>query len=137
MKVGFSGTQIGMTPIQKAVLTEFLENIGPSMSEFHHGDCVGSDAQAHRLVRMIAPKCRIVLHPPNDWSKRAFCLADKYEPEKPYLVRNREIVLSTDYLIATPGQSHEVLRSGTWATVRFADRIRRKKLIILPTKEGT
>ena len=39
--------------------------------------------------------------------------------ERQYLDRNRDIVAAVSQLIATPSQDEEVVRSGTWATVRY------------------
>jgi hypothetical protein len=70
---------------------------------------------------------RIVIHPPTDPKKRAFCkgAAEIREP-KPYLDRNHDIVdEGSGLLIAAPFQEEEILRSGTWATVRYAWKIGR------------
>jgi hypothetical protein len=54
-----------------------------------------------------------------------------HEP-KPYRVRNRDIVRDTETLIATPSEPVELLRSGTWSTVRFARKLGRAVWVILP-----
>jgi hypothetical protein len=51
---------------------------------------------------------------------------------KPYLVRNHDMVDQSEFLIGTPGEEQEVLRSGTWATIRYARKLKRPILIILP-----
>ena len=43
--------------------------------------------------------------------------------EKRYLERNRDIVDACDILIACPRTLKEELRSGTWATVRYARKV--------------
>lgn len=48
-------------------------------------------------------------------------------PIKPPLVRNHDIVDSTELLIACPKEQVEVLRSGTWATIRYA---RKKEITV-------
>ena len=55
-------------------------------------------------------------------------------PKKP-LIRNRDIVRETAVLIATPEQTIEQLRSGTWATVRYARKMNRPTVLIFP--DGT
>jgi hypothetical protein len=90
--------------------------------EFHHGDCVGADAEADDLIAQIGG-CKIVIHPPDNPRKRAF--KTRYPgrivlPAKPYLMRNHDIVDATDILIAAPKTNEEELRSGTWATIRYA-----------------
>jgi len=52
-------------------------------------------------------------------------------PKEP-LARNRDIVNMSDILIAAPGEKAEVLRSGTWATIRYARKMSRKLLVIYP-----
>lgn len=124
MKLGFTGTQEGMSARQKAAFRQMLRDRG--VTELHHGDCVGADSDAHD----IAVACgvpRIVIHPPEDPVKRAWCHRRDngttevfVKPEKDYLPRNRDIVNQTQMLTAAPRTMVEVIRSGTWATVRFA-----------------
>jgi hypothetical protein len=105
-----------MTEKQYEVLDWVLKR-GPG--EVHHGDCIGADAQLHTLAK--AAGLKIIIHPPIDPKKRAFCQEyDEIREEKPYLDRNKDIVNESEFLIATPRTMHEVLRSGTWATVRYA-----------------
>ncbi len=116
--VGFTGTQHGLTPGQWEELGEWLLRLRPS--EAHHGDCIGADAQFHQRVRELLPQARVVLHPPRNPGKRAFCQGDEEKAPRAYLRRNRAIVRASDFLLAAPSQREEKLRSGTWATVRFA-----------------
>lgn len=122
--VGFTGTQNGMSDQQKIALKQFLEEY---CNEFHHGDCIGADEEAHQIALMIGIP-RIVIHPPIHVSKRAYCY-HKYShehsfvvqlPPKDYLDRNHDIVNDTMGLIAAPKSDQEELRSGTWATVRYS-----------------
>jgi hypothetical protein len=48
------------------------------------------------------------------------------------LERNTEIVKACDVLIATPKEQDEVLRSGTWATIRRARKYDKKLAVIFP-----
>lgn len=134
MIVGFTGTQRGMTDAQKARLALLLTEFGRG-GEFHHGDCIGSDSEAHD----IAYECGygIILHPPSNPYKRAYREVPRHmmRPEYPYMTRNRHIVDAVEWMIAAPGEFEEQLRSGTWSTVRFARRSRRKICLILP--DGT
>lgn len=133
MKIGFTGTQKGMKASQAGklygILNEYYNYNLFDNSEFHHGDCYGADAQAHQIAKSF--KLNIIIHPPINTSKRAFC-KDYYLilPEKEYLDRNKDIVKSCELLIATPNEFREQLRSGTWSTIRFA-RKRKKKIIII------
>lgn len=129
MSVGFTGTQMGMTPEQSANLIEALQTL-MRYSDFHHGDCMGADAQAHEIA--VSLRYRIILHPPSNSDKRAFCLADEARKPLGYLDRNTEIVKETEILIACPKEVTEQLRSGTWSTVRRARKLNRNILVLFP-----
>lgn len=120
------------------------EQVQPGTVEFHHGDCVGADAQAHQLVRSLYADPEegwfVVTHPPTDPKARAWCGVVEYDGPgdqlfpKPYLERNHAIVDATDCLIACPdGPERE--RSGTWATVRYARRRGKRVVVIMPDGE--
>lgn len=130
MIVGFTGTQEGMTRLQLAFLESVLARLGPE--EFHHGDCVGADCQAHEVVREQWPRCRIVIHPPVNNAKRAFCSGDEVKESRDYLVRNLAIVALCEELIAAPKTAAEELRSGTWTTVRAARKAQKPIHILRP-----
>lgn len=127
MKVGFTGTQSGMTGEQKKEVNRLMLLLSPS--EFHHGDCIGSDEEAHRIAyRLSRP---IYIHPPKISTKRAFTNGFISYPPKPYLERNHDIVDNVYILIACPKEK-EILRSGTWATIRYAILRKIKTIIIYP-----
>jgi len=131
--IGFTGTRKGLSVKQKEVLLNFLSRI--SFSEVHHGDCIGADEQFHYLIRRFFPYVRIVIHPPRNPKYRAFCKGDIILPEKDYLVRNKDIVNSSDIIIACPKENHEIQRSGTWMTIRYARKKRKKIIIVFPDGE--
>ena len=133
--IGFTGTQEGMTPAQIATLYTCLRNLSPE--EFHHGDCIGADAQAHAEARATKSPPHIVGHPPLNPSKRAWCECDSLLPEEDYLDRNKKIVDACFLLIATPKEFEEQQRSGTWSTVRYAKKRKKQVLIILPDGSTT
>lgn len=116
--VAFTGTQRGMTAEQFDRFCSALTLDVMAFDWFHHGDCIGADAQAHAAVRRLTT--RIHVHPCNIPSKRAFCVGDAASPVAPPLDRNRVMVDLSAALIATPGQMVEELRSGTWSTIRYA-----------------
>ena len=130
--VGFTGTQQGMTKAQKDKVDDLLKDYYWVGLEFHHGDCIGADAESAFIARNIG--FRIASHPPLYDGKRAFCNYDVVYPEKPYLDRNHDIVDSVRIVIATPKEFKEVLRSGTWATIRYA---KRKKFLEIVFPDGT
>lgn len=127
MKVGITATQTGADEKQLQDLRKTLRLWGAT--ELHHGDCIGGDEQAHQIARQMG--LRIIIHPPKDPKKRAFCEGDEIKEEKHYLARNRDIVDETDCLIGMP-KGPEVLRSGTWSTIRYARKKNKKTLITFP-----
>jgi hypothetical protein len=133
--IGFTGTQTGMTDAQRATLHRLLSDrarTGPA--ELHHGDCVGADAEAHLIATRL--QIPVVLHPPTDPSRRAFCApVQRSFPPRPYLERNHGIVEATTVLVATPSTATERRRSGTWATVRYARK--RGHSVIVVNPDGT
>ena len=122
MKVGFTGAPIRMSPPQFQSFCRVYRSLAPT--EFHSGDCIGSDEQAHLFAE--SQGAWTVIHPPDNPYKRAFCKGNEIRPTKPYLERNKDIATETRALIATPRQSKEIRRSGTWATVRYARTEKRK-----------
>ena len=126
MKIGFTGTQEGMTENQLGALKLFL--LEHEEGHFHHGDCVGADFQAATLAKTL--DWWVVGHPPDSDKKRAFFCSDFNHPAMPYLERNQAIVNDVDILVAAPKTEKEQLRSGTWATIRYA-RKRGIQIVIL------
>lgn len=122
--VGFTGTRRGLTVEQRIALRHAFSNIERGVLgdvTLVHGGCVGADAEAHEeaLDHCFA----IEIYPsdiPSMYAKElAYDAMVVHEPRPP-LVRNRLIVERCTYLIACPGEPVEQLRSGTWATVRYA-----------------
>jgi hypothetical protein len=132
-QVGFTGTRHGMTRAQAKSLAWLLYmGLQQRSFSFHHGDCVGADVQAASIAHAFDGN--IVSHPPSDPKLRAyFPLTDLSMDPAPYLVRNRAIVNSSEWLIATPYTYDQAERSGTWSTVRYA-RDKRAKTRGWPTR---
>lgn len=119
MHIGFTGTQLGMQPNQLQSFLEILNNFD-ELHILHHGDCRGADEQAHNEVKKLG--WDVILHPPVNSNKRAFCQsAFSIRAVKDYIARNHDIVDNSVLLLATPATVEEVLRSGTWATIRYAN----------------
>jgi hypothetical protein len=120
MKIGFTGSREGMSNKQKEQFVLLLQDMG--MTEFHHGDCEGADAEAHDIVREFFPDVRIVVHPPFKSSKRAYKNGDEIREPDDYLPRDERIVNETMFLFGAPKSNIELKRSGTWYTIRYARR---------------
>lgn len=129
LHLGSTGTSRGMTPDQLEAVQQVIQG-WPAAITLHHGDCIGADKQLHQLARRYG--WRVVGHLPINQKKRAFCDFDEIREPKPYLDRNQDIVHESAYLLATPKEDDEDLRSGTWATVRRARDRRRPILLVTP-----
>jgi hypothetical protein len=123
MTLSFSGSSTrGWTTRQRDRVHEILEEFRPIVV---HGACVMQDDQFDSLAHSMG-LTRFVF-PSNHPTKSALstCLArggriyESREPMHP-LKRNPLIVQASNRFIATPKEQHEVLRSGTWATIRYA-----------------
>ena len=108
MKVGFTGTRRGMTQVQLDQLAFVLGIVGiPSGQEFHYG--------THESVRLLA-----------DEQARNLAVLLGFTPVPHHarrgeeLQRDRDMVGLVDLLVAAPLTDREEVRSGTWATVRYA-----------------
>ena len=131
MKLGFTATREGMSQRQKDYVVAFLIEFRPT--EAHHGLCVGGDEEFHALVREHSPNTRIIGHPPkiNDLVPEGLTWScDEVRKPKAYLTRNHDIVDETDEMLACPKEKKEVLRSGTWATIRYAKKIGKEVTVI-------
>lgn len=133
MRLGFTGTQQGMTKSQLYYVRSWARHPSRDITEAHHGDCIGADEQFHLIMAELIGSDKIQIHPPENPSKRAWCKSPNIWPEKPYLVRNKLIVDNCDLLIATPAGEEEELRSGTWSTVRYARRLGKPIVLIRPS----
>lgn len=143
MILGFTGTRKGLSLQQLKSLQEFLQLLD-GIKEVHHGDCIGGDEQFHGLaIAHHVPS--VVIHPGyNDRGEspsRSFC--NEHSPGEghslisvlpagPYLLRDKDIVNSSQLLIGCPLTHQEQIRSGTWTTIRYARKINRAHIIIYP-----
>lgn len=133
--IGFTGTRKGCTPAQLEALARVLaEWLTEPESVFHHGCCIGADAQAVKLVRQFANMTHIVAHP-GDWpplqDQGSIASSNETKNCRPNLARNQDIVDACDPLIACPAGPEET-RSGTWFTVRRARNAGKRVIIIYP-----
>ena len=136
MRIAMTGTQKGMNAFQMSECWILLHLFRPK--EVHHGGCVGADKNFHDIVRHLpGPSLKVHCHPA--WDKvgdqMADCYGDKNYQSLPPLVRNQEMVMQgVDGLWAFPHQERMIVRSGTWATVRYALKADRRVFVITPTK---
>lgn len=138
-RIGFTGTREGMTEQQKVYLESYLKMLISLDNEssdfcFHHGDCIGADEQAHRIFHDKVGGKLIYLHPPHNDKLRAKLDSECFHvfETKQYLERNHDIVDASDFLIAAPKEAEETVKSGTWATIRYAEKQKKNVVIIRP-----
>jgi len=138
---GFTGTERGMTGLQSLALVNLFHEhryvirnkSAHAIIYLHHGVCIGADAEAHGIAREA--DMRRWLHPPVDVSRLArvkLLEDDRCELALPYLERNHKIVDACTTLFAAPRELHEIVRSGTWATIRYARKKKRRIIIVWP-----
>lgn len=130
MEIAFTGTRQGMTDNQKVELVEWLEKLKPT--KVYHGDCIGADTDFHHSVRKFDPEIFVHIIPSNIADQRSFLKGDKVEDPNHPLVRNRDMVDNADIVIAAPATLEEVLRSGTWATIRYARKLKKEVILLKP-----
>lgn len=129
INIGFTGTRDGMTGEQVRALVTLLRGYREVI--FHHGDCLGSDDQAHTIAKDEGVK-EIVIHPPENPKLRAY-RHGTLRKEKDFLDRNKDIVNECKFLIATPNTAVPRKRSGTWHTVRYAKKRGKSAWVIKPS----
>ena len=137
MNVGFTGSRLGMTDEQARRVTHLLIEASESHGdEFHHGDCIGADEYAalrawelgYSIVAHPASDVKPVLRANSGRKTHALVLAPQ-----PALLRNHAIVDACDVLIAAPsGSAASQPRSGTWATIRYAQRNGVRVALVMP-----
>ena len=137
MKIGFTGTRDDMTLWQRNTFRDLIIELSAGEElEFHQGCCLGADATATSLVAEHT-KSKILAYPCTIKSMtdaNALKVSQTVQVIKPPLDRNKDIVNASDILIACPN-GPEVLRSGTWSTVRYARKQNKRIIIIWP--DGT
>lgn len=115
--LGFTGTRGRISPWQYRKLEQVLSICAEDYDVFHHGGCEGADTVAHLFAEELG--FAIVVHPGPKTDITPF-LSHTILPRKANLERNHDIVLASSLVLAVPATKKEILRSGTWATVRFA-----------------
>lgn len=121
MRLGVTGTRQGMTEAQLSAFEALYRALQPR--EFHHGDCVGADAEAHHIARETVFNwgwVRIHVHAPINSEHRAWCRGDVEHAPLSHFARNRAIVDATDLLIGVSLTPHRTDRGGTWYTIDYA-----------------
>jgi hypothetical protein len=122
IKVGITGTRFGMNDLQFEQVSQFLSEYFEAGAEFHHGNCVGVDAEAALIAKEIG--YLIVSHPgPINCKHQSNVGGDVIMPPQTHFKRNRNIVDTCDGLMVVPLQNEHQPRGGTWYTYDYAVKI--------------
>lgn len=137
--LAFTGTREGLTAAQRAALSSV-----EAPRKVLHGGAVGADSEFHAFVlSQTIPYGVIIEVWPCDPTRAEFWKRQKdgvfysgrdyvVHPIEAPLIRNRLMVERCSRLLACPATAHEVLRSGTWATVRAARKLGKPVTIVGP-----
>lgn len=126
----FTGTRNGMSALQIRFLTAVLES--GLIEVLVHGMCKGADTQADHIAKRFG--IYRIGYPADDsvsTHSREHLDCDEIMDPSPPLDRNRVMIDRAGILIAGPQQTKEILRSGTWAAIRYA-RKQDKPILLLP-----
>lgn len=137
MILAFTGTRKGMTPRQHSVLSQIMAEL--DITQACHGACVGADEEFHELALYFGvpiievwpaniPSMRAKLREPGLMDRSVIIVK---EPQPP-LDRNWDIIREAQLVVACPESVTEMLRSGTWATVRYAEQLNKTIKVIKP-----
>lgn len=135
MKLAFTGTQADMTINQYRFVDQWLYRYKAELSLIEHGGCIGADTSFHTLCCEHGLAKLIEVWPSDIAGKQGklSCPGSfKLHNPLPPLFRNQLMVRTCNTLLATPREIEEVLRSGTWATIRYARKLCKAIIIIQP-----
>lgn len=124
MRIGFTGTRKGMTFAQEFQLKDVLgyfwdvAHARRARAELHYGGQNGADLGARTVAKEYG--YHVETYPCPGVVADEETKVDVWHEVFPPLTRNRNIVAAVDILVAAPETDEEELRSGTWATVRYA-----------------
>lgn len=132
---------LGMTATRNELTSEQLSWLRDEIDKatvLRHGACVGGDQAGHLLA--VDRDLWVIVHPPlNERLKMPrHQLIGRTKtiilPAKNYHPRNHDIVNESYRLIALP-DGPERPHSGTWSTVRYAERVGKPVLVCYPDGE--
>ena len=135
LHIGFSGTRYGMTLLQRRAVYRVFRWYRDNRNAItvHHGSCVGADAEAHDIARMLG--MAVALHPgvsaKGDSPTRAECAmlpGERTWNPQGYSVRNAAIVACTGVLVAAP--HGELPSHGTNHAISCAVKLERPVVIV-------
>ena len=136
MILGFTGTRAGMTDAQLRALRGVISTYPEILL---HGGAPGADEEADAFFAVGCTGTKIEVYPASAqragiWLRKTDGVRVIHNWMKP-LVRDVIIAKRCDHLLACPGTQEEIVRSGTWSTVRYARKVGKPITILMP--DGT
>jgi hypothetical protein len=147
MNLGFIGSKDGMTQAQREWVAWFLAHNCEIIKEAHHCDSNPVDDQFDNLVREYAMGfCVIFAHPANVEAYRAYvdyktpkrgkpALKTTMLKERPFILRECDILEACDTLIFAPRTRDETRYSPLWYAHKRALDMGRMTYLIMPNGE--
>lgn len=135
---GFTGTRKGMTHAQHTWIERWMRDGHPGVAR--HGGAYGADTQFHAIWKDTARNpSKVFVYPADDKRRKLFLNQPRVFVEQVMdpLVRNEIIVDKDAFILAAPHTQHEIIRSGTWHTIRCAIRNEKPVLIAWPNGKLT
>jgi hypothetical protein len=128
--LSFTGTsKRPPTPVQIAVLDDILTEFwNKGYRTLVHGEARNADSIANDMAKA---KGYYIYGRPANISDHRCDVDDRAEPRRP-LDRDWDIAEDANTLVAMPANEKEEVRSGTWATVRYARKLNAPIVIIKP-----
>lgn len=140
--VSVTGSEVGPFPAQGEALVGLWAPLRRQLGRpvtLSHGDCVGVDVWSAGVAEFLGweteayPWDRPGWHNPKRGYHRSSVI---HRPNPDPMDRNWTLArVAIDGLYALPETKHEVMRSGTWSTVRRARKLGRKITLVLPDGE--
>ena len=134
--IGFTGSRSGLSAGQRRTFENFLKEMSKRAVRSRdnllvvHGDCVGADADVGGVCKSLSVPT--ATRPANMPHMRALTSTAALAPPEDPLLRNKKIVDDCNMLVACPSSATEVLRSGTWATIRAGRKAKKQVFVITP-----
>ena len=117
----FTGTRKGLTPAQHASLQRVLEQLhAEGFTVAHNGSAIGADYEAALLCRSVG--FHIIAHPSNIVTATARIPFDETHAVTGARQRDRDMIHAAELLVACPVREEEDVSSGTWYTIRYAQK---------------
>ncbi len=132
--VGVTGTRNEITTKQIIRGIELLKLYYEKDDSFlHHGCCIGVDATMAIAALTIGYRLHAFPGPYSQYfSKLAYDISEIRHEQNDFLDRNKTIIDYSQFLIEFPARMGEELRSGTWATVRYAEKHNVSVIVVFP-----